>query len=535
MRDAKDGGSDDGDTQGARATEIELKLIGDTRALRRLHGGPLVQGRALAQAQAQRLETTYYDTEDMRLRGRGLALRVRKAGRKYLQSVKGEDAGAAALARRGEWEWPLSSPTPDLALIDAPGLRKRMKLKADDAVHPLFTTRVRRARCVVEHAAADGSTGRIEVALDRGEILFDASAVPIAELELELLQGSPAAVYDLALALHAAEPLAVETRSKSLRGYALALNEMPSWHRAPPLALAADVITDDGMGAIFRACHDHWTANHAAALAGDDPEGVHQMRVTLRRLRSALAVFRALIPVEQFGWLKAETRWLTQALGPARDADVFLDELLAPVLAARPEDPALAALAACAAAARTEGYATAHAAMAEPRYTAFLLGLGRWIEARGWRVGRVMENAPSGQAPLASLADRLLAKRHQAARKRGKGFKRLDAPARHELRIAIKKLRYTAEFFAGLYDGVAAASFIAAAKALQDDLGHLNDVAVAEARLDELRDGGGAEEAHAAGIVLGWHAHGARRAEMALRPRWRAFIKAEPFWHQPTD
>ncbi|MSP68467.1 MAG: CYTH and CHAD domain-containing protein [Alphaproteobacteria bacterium] len=537
MRDERDAGQDAAGNQpvgaGPLRTEIELKLVADAGALGRLYAGPLLRARADGAARTVRLETIYFDTEDLRFRRRGLALRVRRAGRRFVQGVKSEDGNGGALTRRTEWEHSIATATPDLALIDDPWLRKRMKLKPDDAVQPVFTTRVRRQTCTVDHTVADGSTGRIEVALDQGEIRSGADAQPIGELELELRQGAPTAIYDLALALHDQAPAAVrvETRSKRLRGFALATHTPPGWSKAAPLALAADGTIDDGMATIFRACFDHWTANEAAALEGSDVEGVHQMRVALRRLRSAFAVFRALIPVEQLGWLKEEARWLIGSLGPARDADVFIAELLAPVRAARTDDAGLDSLAERAAAAQAAGYAAVRAAIALPRYTRFLLRLGQWIEGRGWRVVLVMENAPSARAPLAALADQLLAKRHRAALKRGRRFKRLDAQARHELRIALKKLRYTAEFFASLYDDEAAAAFIATTKSLQDDLGHLNDVAVAELHLHQLVGAGRAVDAKSAGIVLGWHARGAALLQETLSPRWRAFAKAEPFWH----
>jgi CHAD domain-containing protein len=108
--------------------------------------------------------------------------------------------------------------------------------------------------------------------------------------------------------------------------------------------LAKNASVDKAVAVVFAACLKHWTANEAAALSGLDPEGIHEMRVALRRMRSALADFREIIPVAQVVWLKRETKWLITSLGVARDWDVFLSELLAPVEAARPKDTGLAEL-----------------------------------------------------------------------------------------------------------------------------------------------------------------------------------------------
>src|SRR3546814_1526121 len=91
---------------------------------------------------------------------------------------------------------------------------------------------------------------------------------------------------------------------------------------------------DDALAAVLGACLRHWSANEAAAIDGSDPEGVHQMRVGLRRFRSALTVLGDLLPAAQLAWLQEEAKWALTALGSARDWDVFLADLRAPLEAA---------------------------------------------------------------------------------------------------------------------------------------------------------------------------------------------------------
>jgi triphosphatase len=529
---SQEGGPASGAIEPPADSEVELKLRGEPEALKAIFAGPAISARATGRGTTRRLENVYYDTADQRLRARGLAFRVRRDGRRYLQTLKSNDA-AGLVAWRGEWQSPLGSAEPDLGLLPAEANEVLSGVVGPGELRSLFTTRVRRQTRRVAAPANGGAPSLIEAALDLGAIEADGRSQPIAEIELELLDGSPKALYDLALELDFLTPLRIETRSKSIRGYTLAAGEAPAWHKAEPVALKPGTTVDAALGRILRGCLRHWCANEAAALDGRDPEGVHQMRVALRRLRSALSLFRRLILPERRAWLSGEARRILQGLGPARDWDVFLTGSLAPVLAARPDDRALAALRAAAEAAQAEGHAAVRAAIADPAYTRFLLQLGRWIEAGGWHEDATPQGAKWRERPIVAFADRLLAKRHRKVLKRGRNFAGLTAAERHRLRIALKKLRYATEFFQALYPQKRARSYLEALKELQDTLGHLNDVAVAERLVGGLaeRTGEGRSAlARGSGLVLGWLARGVAEAEPEVQGAWQAFAAREPFW-----
>ena len=513
------------------AAEIELKLRGAPEALQSLFDGAAIKARATGRGSSRRLENVYYDTADRRLRARGLAFRVRKDGRKYQQTLKSNDAGGL-VAYRGEWQTPLASATPDLALLPLEASEVLRGLVEEGELRSLFTTRVRR-RTRRLATAVNGMTGLVEAALDLGEIEAGDRRQPIAELELELLDGSPAALYDLALALGAETPLQVEMRSKPARGYALAASEPPAWYKAPPLALKPRTTVDEALQAILRTCLHHWCINEAAALDGRDPEGVHQMRVALRRLRSAVSTFGRLFASERRRWLADGARRVIGTLGPVRDWDVFLSESLAPVLAARPDDGNLAMLRDAAEDERRRGYEAARTSIGAPDYTRFLLELGRWIEAAGWREQPTKRGATWFGRPIVEFADHLLAKRHKKALKLGRGFAELTPAERHRVRIALKKLRYTAEFFQGLYGKKRTKAYLTAVKQLQDALGHLNDVAVAQTLTDKLIGRAGSPTALVlgSGTVLGWLARGVAEIEPQTQAAWERFVDRKPFWH----
>ena len=514
--------------------EIELKLATDAKSLARLRtAAPLVRN-ATGQATTTPLRSVYYDTEDRRLSRRGIALRVRSDGKRYIQTIKSKGTAVGALSARGEWETEVDSLAPRPDRIDAPELRARLGLLRPDALKPLFETKILREERTVEFTEG-GRTSLIAVALDSGEIKAGEVVAPVAELELELQRGQPSALVRLALELLAHAPLQIESRSKAARGYALADGEAPAWEKGPAIALTPAMPVATAMADIFSACLGHWTANQAAAIDGSDPEGVHQLRIGLRRFRSALSIFGSLLPPDQLAWLKAEARWAIQALNPARDWDVFATELLAAV-AGTPPQPAFAELGKRADRARRLGQDQARAMLRSERYTRLVLQLGLWLQDPGWRTGTTTRSADRLAMPIAGFASTLLATRHKAVRKRGKRFDGQTADQRHEVRIALKKLRYAVEFFQSLYPKQRSKAYHRRLKSMQDDLGHLNDVAVARRLLADLMHAEATEEqselAWAAGYLEAWYAQAVYALEPSTRRDWRAFRACGTFWNE---
>lgn len=510
--------------------EIELKLTAEPERLKEAWSSRLLATRAGGEA-VRALETVYYDTADRRLRRRGLTLRVRKDGKRFVQSLETEADGVGGLPTRGAFSCPLPSARPDLKRIEDPELKRHMGLILPAELEPVFTARIERRTRKLRRGGRNLPKAVIEAALDEGEVVTRAGRQPVAELVLELLEGASEVLYDLARKLVGETPLALQTIRTSERGYALAGGEAPKWVRAADPAFPRDITLDRALDGIFRSCLRHWLANHAPVLEDDDPEGVHQLRVALRRLRSALSVFKTILPAEDAAWINQEARWLIQSLGPARDWDVFLTELVPPLQAARPDSGDLAALTAAAEDARTLGYERARAALRSGRYTAFVLDLERWTETGGWHDG---EANGRFEEPLSDYACRLLRKRHKRVLKEGRDFAQLSDEERHRLRITLKKLRYTCEFFSSLYPKGRTRPYLKALKSLQDELGHLNDVVVAEDLLDSLHGKGeGSNTAAlraAAGMVIGWYNSAIDAARPAMLRRWADFAATEPFW-----
>ena len=187
----------------------------------------------------------------------------------------------------------------------------------------------------------------------------------------------------------------------------------------------------------------------------------------------------------QLAWVKRETGWLVTNLGSARDWDVFLSELLAPIEAARAHERGLDELRAAALIERRRAYVTARNAIRSSRHLKFVVSMRHWLSGRQWRDG-YQRSLKRLDEPVTKFVRRVLNKRHEAVVKLGRDFDSLSGQERHQLRIGLKKLRYTAEFFRSLYPKNLAKPYFGALAAMQDCLGHINDVVVAEHLLDRL-------------------------------------------------
>jgi inorganic triphosphatase YgiF len=511
--------------------EIELKLSVRPDRLDRVMRSPHLQGDGARRAIARALKNIYYDTPHFALRERGLVVRVREAGRRYIQTVKASNgAGASGLFNRHEWERPVAGPKPDLSGIDDPTLRRELGATASQLA-PVFSSEVSRVTRTVE-----GENGRIEVAIDQGRVMTSRGSAPICEIELELKEGKADALFDLALALNEEVPVRLETLSKSDRGYAILTEDAIAWSKAPPLVLDPAMTGAQAFETILRHNLAHILTNERAAREGHDPEGVHQVRLAARRLRSVLSLFRSVLPGDTVAALNEELKWLAAEISAARNLDVFVDQLLRPLQAAFADDPDLAALEAIARTRRGAAYEQVRAAFATQRYTALLLQLSRLIESRTWQQMVDPEALQRLAEPARILANRLLNERYRKVRKRGRGFGELSAKDRHRLRLGVKKLRYAAECFRTLFEGETTPGYLKGLSRLQDSLGHLNDVETARELLKEFDSHDGSPPAaaltRASGLVIGWYRRGAKELESKLRKQWRQFKDETPFWSE---
>lgn len=483
--------------------EIELKFQIPPAALERVR-----RAVATAAAATQRVRTLYVDSPDGRLAAAGMALRLRRDGRRWLQTVKGQGDG---LLQRLEHEVPVPTPafgaTPAIDLERHAGTPAHDRLRAvlGDApvLGPVFETDMRRTRRIVRV----GST-RIELALDEGRILAGGRSLPLCELELEWLSGPLDGLFQLGERWATRHGLWLDVRSKSERGACLAAGE----EAAPPVMaqrplLAPDGGTDAALRTMIGAGLAHLLPNLGAVAAGTGrPEHLHQVRVALRRLRTALRVFEGWSAAVDPGWAPALAE-LFDALGAARDLDALSESLL----------PALRA-----AGAPWSDLAPPDAAPAPPGPVLQAVAVQRLLLALLAFAGQ--PPAPAS-GPLIDHARPLLRRLHRQVLRDGEAFAALDDEARHRTRRRVKRLRYSVEFVASLWPAKDVRRYLARVAPAQDALGRFNDLCVAQQAFAAA-----VERDARAWFAVGWLQ--AQRAEpiAAAARALRRLGRERPFW-----
>jgi len=303
----------------------------------------------------------------------------------------------------------------------------------------------------------------------------------------------------------------------------------PSWTKSKAIALKPGSTVDDALAVVVGACLNHWKKNLAAAVDGRAPEGLHQVRVSLRRLRSALTAFKTFIPPAQREALNTEAKWLLSELGAVRDLDVFVRELAGPLAGRLSDNPDLVQLMRSARAAQGKAQTTAARALESVRAKRFTARMEAWRDGHGWSNGDAKRDAR--QTDAADFAKRLINRRVDNILTAYHDIEALKADARHELRIAVKKTRYAIEFFHDLLPAKRAQRLGSILKMLQDSLGHLNDLEVAERTVTSLinaADSGLVRRQVVAGgnAVGAYHKGAAADAEPETFKLWRKLKKA---------
>lgn len=502
--------------------ETELKLSLPVDQADKLKRHPIIRTLKSGRARTRRMIGTYFDTDDLFLKRSHLSLRVREADSQHVQTLKRVGSASGGLFVRDEWEHDVPGPLPDTSLIEDNKIRKSLaRLNGVEALRPVFETEIRRTTWDL----VDGETA-VELVLDIGEVRSpDGAGEKICEAELELKSGDPKRIFDIALALNERIDCTVGHVSKSDRGYALCGGAPPTATKAKPVILSRRMTVWEGFVQICNGCMDQLRANETIARDAQDPEGIHQTRVAIRRLRAAFKIFRKVLPKADRRYFAQELRWLQQELGKARDLDVFILETIGPLRSRLPDDESMAELAKRAQAARRTAYRRARKVLQSGRYGRFLLTLERWCLFPDHDVAGTDLDRSIGW-----FAKRSVRNSHKKLLAFGKRLDLVDDAQLHAVRIQGKQTRYCVEFFASLYPKPAVRKHVKALTALQDCLGGLNDGVVADALLARFSKGRYPIDDSARAYVMGWYAariYGERRQ---LGKIWPRLVKQDRYW-----
>ena len=489
-------------------------------------------GERFGKPKQQSLFSTYFDTDGCDLRKHGLSFRVRKNDEGFVQTVKQECGPASGVMDRLELEAAVPTAFPLLDRIDDDKIRKVLDGREGE-LKPVFRVEVER------QSYQDGANGgNMVIDVDVGEVKAGRRHAEIRELEIESLGASTREIFELARELASEAGLRVSTVSKSERGYQLRAGMGPGSLKAPGLSLDRNITSEDALIAIIENGLAQLLGNDRCVVETDDPEGIHQMRVAARRLRSAFRVFKATLPPAQYDLHSAALKELGAALGPARDLDVFHLELVEPVRAAFPEHEGLAELSKLALKRRKAARKAAAKAVLSPSFTDLVLNLRLWIEERAWRDQPLSPESVKLFAPARGFASDAIRRRFGKVKKEVKALKAGSPEAQHMLRIEIKKLRYCLDFFGSLFALAEVKGFAKRLARVQDELGHINDVNVARTLLAEVLGTIGEnprrELAEAGGIIIGWNASRVPGLTRSASKDVAAILKGVPAWARPS-
>lgn len=453
----------------------------------------------------QSLISVYFDTEDQDLRRAGLSLRLREG----IQTLKAAGPEAMGLFERGEWEQAVEGHLLDLSLLTTTPLAKLAVTL--DQLKPMVRVHVIRRTALVSPLPES----QIEIALDIGQVEAGGRTQDFCELELEIIAGPTHALFDLALSMAVKTRLWPSSQSKADRGFALLANQPPSPIKAESRLSLVGLSVGQALSAIVKESLGQILHNGALIVQDREVEAVHQFRVALRRLRSALGLFKPVVgPVvrdEAFFDIRSRLRAVGQIMGRARDLDVLIARIeTLSGSSSRLRDALMED--------RSAAYDEVCRVLNSQDYCQLILKLMAWAECGNWRQDPWPQSGLRDQ-PSVNFADQALKRLRRKLKRDGEGLAQLSAAAQHRVRIRAKNLRYGMELFSSLYPDRSSDQrrLIGAIKQVQDRLGTMNDRSVGEALLRVHAQGSCAIEAkQAMDNLYEGQADGALRAQKAL-------------------
>jgi triphosphatase len=502
--------------------ELELKVELSKSDVDRFTGEFAVGDLAIGPAATKKFKTVYFDTPEHDLHAAGISLRLRRQDGGWQQTVKVDHHVEDGISNPIELQTFVEEERPNIRKISDKKVRRAVQeALAGTSLRPVFETVVQRTTRNIKVQDSE-----MELAIDDGEVRAGDDRQDLREVELELKTGSSEGLLVAAEKLFAGHELKLSKQNKAERGYRLALGKKDD-SIDPEKAHPARVSRKDSCGKSLSSMLDSTVrqvlVNRRAVLETNDPEAAHQLRIGLRRLRSALRIVRPLVDRSSLRVFERSAREIGRHVGRLRDADVLISGIHAPAEAAATDKTGFAGLHEALVRNRGARCDEVRQVLSGPQWTKLQLYLTLWP--------RTLEEINGLNKPITKHARKVLAKAWKKPAKLGRHLNFLDSAQRHEMRKALKKLRYHAEFMAPLFDKRDGKQFIRQLKALQDVFGYINDVRLAP-RLIEIQQErqAGSDAARAANYALGHHeaeaAHVWRRAAKA----WRKLERSPQFW-----
>jgi inorganic triphosphatase YgiF len=443
--------------------ELELKLAIAPEDVARLQlDGPLAKKPSSCEHQ----ESIYFDTPGHELRKAGLSLRVRRSGGSMIQTIKTR-ANGTGLFDRDEWEMPVRTMKPHLNGARAGPIARLFSEGNESDLDQIARIKIDRTNWRIA-----GADDLIEISLDQGAITAGGSTKKVSGIELELKQGSKAGLFDLCETLGKRVPLRLDVLSKAEIAEALAEGGLDRPAKAGRINLASDMTVAEGFTQILLSCLRHLRLNEDLLVNRRVPEALHQLRVAIRRIRSAFALFRPIVRGRACQRLESGLRRFGSQFGEVRNLDAFIE------LVDRDSPPFERIRLS-----RELAYDRIVALLESPRFPRLMMRLLRWTLIGKWR------RRPDSSAPLESFLTWRLDKSWARICELGPLLSTMGEKERHRFRIRVKEFRYALDFARGLHRGTRhqRKPFRYNLEELQEDLGLLNDRRVARRLAVEYR------------------------------------------------
>ncbi len=455
-------------------TELKLRIAPDQ--FERLKRHRLFKQFQITPPVTQRLHNIYFDTPDLALHVNRTALRLRRVGGEWLQTLKGGGSIKAGLHQRNEWELPSLSGKLDYSLLEETVQQTFLPPSLFEKLEPVFVTDFYRTSRLL-----DWQGTKIEVCMDRGTVKTKHLSQPICELELELKSGDPLHLFEFALEILEIVPFELEAVSKAEQGFRLMSGHVDLPAKAIEPVIDENEKLTDVLQALLWSCMQHLQQNLRGASESQDAEFLHQMRVALRRMRVVLRMAENILSDDTLSLLRQDIAILGSKLGEMREWDVFIDGVAQPLCSAYPSEDGLAALLAIAEQQRAGCGAALRAELHTRDLQRVMLRFSIWMNGNYWAEAEQVKDIA-----VRKFSGKLLRRLHKRFQRAASLLESLDSARLHQLRIIAKKLRYSTEFFASLYPGKKTALYSNALSELQDLLGQNNDFVIAHHLLAHL-------------------------------------------------
>ncbi|MBP1764570.1 MAG: hypothetical protein H6Q65_1628 [Firmicutes bacterium] len=508
-------------------TELKLKLL-VPECGQQIAGTDILPGvDRVSAVQRDLLESQYYDTPSRRLQAARMAYRVRLEDGRWVATVKAGGSSEGGLHQREEYSVVLVDQEPSVAVFFATAIGERLHaVMGDEPLEAIFATRFTRYKR--DLVVSDGS--QIEFVVDLGEILAGGQKEMIAEVELELKKGSPSAVLTVGAELAKLFPVRVEPRSKYFR--ALQLAGMADTAKEDSSTTPAyrfhgkEPAQEELLRLLTALLIEVMNAEEQFSTYSEDPETLHQLRIALRRLRSALSFTKPLLAPEKYEQYQELLRQQGRETGYLREIDVtaaswqevlrrksfsvsgrfWLDEVLA--------DERQAAWTKCS------------AALDKGAATALYLALWAWLAGEIERLEQVNQQ---NDQPLQVFVQGRVRDWLENILQMEKDLDFSDPDSLHALRILGKKLRYMLEIFSDLLDRTS--KLTERLKKLQDGLGSIRDIQLTAELFKQWLQSRSSRALHRdAGLLMGWQACELQGRQAELWDDWQRFRKAARKW-----